>query len=163
MSKRRKKPPTARVWTPFEEARPVRNEKARALDPDLYDMMQAEFDTGQVRLYLNSHYTVHVRFLTSPGDHAGALHLSIRHNDRRAVRDWRHFQRIKNELAGPEREAVELYPAESRLVDEANSYHLWVAPEGEPIAVGFNAGRLTSDAATARAVGARQRDTDMAH
>lgn len=41
------------------------------------------------------------------------------------ARDWRDFQRIKNELLGDEYEACELYPAEDRLVDGANQYHLW--------------------------------------
>jgi hypothetical protein len=36
------------------------------------------------------------------------------------VHDWRDLQRIKNQLVGPECEAVELYPAESRKVDTAN-------------------------------------------
>ena len=53
------------------------------------------------------------------------IHLSIRNADRSARHDWRDFQRIKNQLAGPEWEAVEIYPAESRLVDAANQYHLW--------------------------------------
>lgn len=41
------------------------------------------------------------------------------------MRDWRHFQQIKNELIGPNFEAFELYPLEARLVDAANQYHLW--------------------------------------
>jgi hypothetical protein len=53
-------------------------------------------------------------------------HLVIRRHDRLPCKSWAHFQRIKNELAGPECEAVELFPAESRLVDTANEYHLWV-------------------------------------
>ena len=56
---------------------------------------------------------------------ATIVHLSIRRLDRDAVHDWRHLQRIKNELLGPEYEAVELYPKESRLVDTSNQYHLW--------------------------------------
>jgi len=52
------------------------------------------------------------------------LHLSIKRLDKHPVRDWRHFQRIKNELIGEENEAVELYPAQSRLVDTTNQYHL---------------------------------------
>jgi hypothetical protein len=59
-----------------------------------------------------------------------SMHLTFKRNDRAAVRDWRHFQAIKNEVAGPEREAIELYPPESMLVDAANEYHLWVLPEG---------------------------------
>ena len=54
------------------------------------------------------------------------IHLSIKRNDRQPIHDWRDLQRIKNELVGPEFEAVELYPAESRMVDGANQFHLWV-------------------------------------
>jgi hypothetical protein len=39
---------------------------------------------------------------------------------------WRDLQRIKNDLVGPECEAVQLFPAESRLVDTSNQYHLYV-------------------------------------
>jgi hypothetical protein len=54
------------------------------------------------------------------------VHLNIRRRDGALdIRDWRHFQQIKNELSGSECEAVELYPAESRLVDTSNKFHLW--------------------------------------
>jgi hypothetical protein len=53
-------------------------------------------------------------------------HLSIRRSDRKAVHDWRDLQAIKNALAGPQYDAIELYPAASRTVDGANQYHLWV-------------------------------------
>lgn len=43
---------------------------------------------------------------------------------------WRDLQRIKTELFGPERVAIQVYPAESELVDKANMYHLWVLPDG---------------------------------
>jgi hypothetical protein len=71
----------------------------------------------------------------------GAIHLSIRDNKRRAVRDWRHFQRIKNELAGREREAIEIFPPESRLIDTANQYHLFVLPMGVSTPFTWNEGR----------------------
>jgi hypothetical protein len=76
----------------------------------------------------------------------GWVHLSIKRLDRRPIRDWRAFQRIKNELVGPEREAVELYPAERRLHDAANQYHLWVAPPGMEWPVGFEGRSVSSDA-----------------
>lgn len=66
-----------------------------------------------------------------------SMHLTFKRNDRAAVRDWRHFQAIKNEVAGPEREAIEIYPPESELVDAANEYHLWVLPEGAWSPLGF--------------------------
>jgi hypothetical protein len=40
--------------------------------------------------------------------------------------DWRDLQAIKNQLCGDEAEAIQLFPAESRVVDTANQYHLWV-------------------------------------
>lgn len=43
---------------------------------------------------------------------------------------WREKQRIKNELFGAERIAVEVFPEESQLVDEANMYHIWIMPIG---------------------------------
>jgi hypothetical protein len=61
-------------------------------------------------------------------------HLSIRRIDRKAVHDWRDLQAIKNALAGPQYDAIELYPAASRTMDAANQYHLWVfvADEAHP-------------------------------
>ena len=69
-------------------------------------------------------------------------HLSIKRRDKSVCKDWRHFQLIKNQLVGEENEAVELYPAESRLVDTANQYHLWVINDpGYRFPFGFNDGR----------------------
>lgn len=63
--------------------------------------------------------------------------LVIRRIDSEARPDWRHFQRIKNELCGAEREGFEMYPAESRLVDTSNQYHLFVLPLGVPMPFGY--------------------------
>jgi hypothetical protein len=52
--------------------------------------------------------------------------LSIKRVDKEPLHDWRHLQEIKNMLVGPEYEGMEMYPAESRVVDSANQYHLWV-------------------------------------
>jgi hypothetical protein len=83
--------------------------------------------------FLNDKYQVSVRNLDN-----GWIHLSIRNLDRSARHDWREFQQIKNELVGPEYEALELYPAESRLVDNANQFHLWcLATEGERFPIGW--------------------------
>jgi hypothetical protein len=56
------------------------------------------------------------------------IHLCIRRHDGEACKEWKHHQQIKNEIIGPEYEAVELFPAESRLIDTTNEYHLWVHP-----------------------------------
>jgi len=58
------------------------------------------------------------------------VHLNIRRRDGGPImRDWRHFQQIKNELVGEECEAIELYPAESRKVDTTNKYHLYAVTD----------------------------------
>jgi hypothetical protein len=76
--------------------------------------------TKSDEVWINDTYQVNIRRQET------MAHLSIKRHDKEPARDWRDFQRIKNELVGEEFEAVELYPAESRLVDSANQYHLWV-------------------------------------
>jgi hypothetical protein len=64
-------------------------------------------------------------------------HLWVRRHDSQPL-TWREMQRIKNELIGPERVAVEVYPAVSELIDQANMYHLWVLPEGFTLPFSLN-------------------------
>ena len=52
-------------------------------------------------------------------------HVCMR-NDRSTDIPWIEKQKIKNELFGEEYMAVEVFPRESELVDEANMYHMWV-------------------------------------
>jgi len=67
------------------------------------------------------------------------LHLSIKRIDNKPIHSWRDLQFIKNELVGQECEGLELYPAESRKVDYANQYHLWVFKDkGLRFPVGFS-------------------------
>lgn len=108
-------------WTPFQIAVPKSG--TGILGPD-------------EKMFMNNRYVVIVRYV---GWYAGTpgqwWHLSIRRQDRAPVRDWRDLQRIKNELVDPEAEAIELFPAESRLQDTANQFHLhvvmgWAFPYG---------------------------------
>ena len=88
------------------------------------------FNEGET--YFNNLYQVTVQ------EHDGGwTWLSIVRRDRSAMHDWRELQRVKNEICGPEREAVELYPAESRLVDTSNQFHLWVMPAGMTFPFGY--------------------------
>jgi hypothetical protein len=81
-------------------------------------------------VWVNDRYTVIVRRLRPRSACVPPMvHLSIRRDDRVPVRDWRDLQAIKNALVGPECEGVELFPAESRLVDTANQAHLWVVAD----------------------------------
>jgi len=81
--------------------------------------------------------------------------LSIKLTKKKPIRDWRQFQVIKNLLLGPEVEAVELFPRESRLMDAANQYHLWCLEEGSQWPFG-QLGRKMASPEEAAAVGAVQ-------
>jgi hypothetical protein len=52
---------------------------------------------------------------------------------------WSERQRIKDELFGKTRTAVEVLPAADQLVDQAPSYHFWVLPEGFALPFGLHA------------------------
>lgn len=118
-------------WTPFERVEPIHQDPqklAAAFGVSLDDVKRVQSDEVRefVAMYQNSIYTV-LLYKPKPVEGWPAMWwLSIRRNDRQAAHDWRHFQRIKNEVIGPEFEGVELYPAESRLADTSNQYHLWV-------------------------------------
>lgn len=64
--------------------------------------------------------------------------LMVRRHDAAPVRSWSDMQRIKNDLAGEDRVAVEVYPREEDLVDQANLYHLWVLPAGHVLGFGLH-------------------------
>lgn len=83
---------------------------------------------GLKRCYLNDLYSVQV--YEQQTEWGLVTHLMVRRHDEGPIRDWKHMQRIKNEIVGRDRCAVEVYPAESEVVDQANMYHLWVLPEG---------------------------------
>lgn len=132
----------------------------RSGEPTLEDARLFALDiVASDEVWKSDKYTVAIRRFPK-SDHAPAMiHLSIKANDRSPCRDWREFQRIKNELLGPEFEAVELYPAESRLVDSANQYHLWaLADEGMAFPFGFGE-RFVVDHSSG---GAEQRPFDPA-
>lgn len=95
------------------------------LEPDAAREEAARF--ARVESFLNREYQVDIDKQPKHGFTGMEVwHLSIKRRDKRHIHDWRDLQEIKNLLCGPEAEAVELYPADSRLVDAANQYHLWV-------------------------------------
>lgn len=79
------------------------------------------------RAWKNNIYIVQTQrhFLS---DGTVALKAMIRRNDEKPVHSWRDMQRIKNEIFGEEFTAIEVYPKQSRLVDVANIYWLWILP-----------------------------------
>ena len=91
------------------------------LDPNIQDY-----------IFKNDKYIVIKR-----NDSKDIIHLSIRNMANSTDIPWTHKQQIKNDICGREREAVELYPSMSRIVDAANQYHLWVFPSDYIVPVGF--------------------------
>lgn len=63
-------------------------------------------------------------------------HACIRNAENTDI-PWSEKQRIKNEIFGQESSAVEVFPKESELVDEANMYHIWVLPTDFKIPFGL--------------------------
>lgn len=135
---------TPRYWKPLQF---VPNHDFKPPPQELVDIVMEQYgyseaearafledDHKRYRFYTNDIYQVQVAPTGVNGDF---LHINIRRRDGGMFKDWRHFQQIKNEIAGPEREAVEIYPAESRKVDTSNKWHLWVLPEGATVNLGW--------------------------
>lgn len=79
-------------------------------------------------VYVNNRYSVQLSIVLAPiGE---VLHLWVTRHDHEMPRSWSDRQEIKNQIAGPERVAVEVFPPKSQLVDQAPMAHLWVYPEG---------------------------------
>lgn len=123
-------------WTPFERAElpPTAEAEVREI-AEKFGLSEEAARRQMERVlrnevWINSRYQVNIDRSPEIGEGwPKMIHLSIKRRDKEVIHDWRDLQRIKNELIGPEHEAVELYPAESRLVDAANQYHLWVLAE----------------------------------
>lgn len=45
---------------------------------------------------------------------------------------WYEMQRIKDELFGPDKIGVEIYPAHKDIIDGSDMFHLWVLPGDIP-------------------------------
>lgn len=92
---------------------------------------------GQIdRAWANGWYAVLGRPV--PTEWGEVLHLCVRDVPNGRL-TWAELQWIKDQIAGPERLAVKVYPPQSRLVDEANMYHLWVLPKGMRLPFGIHA------------------------
>lgn len=64
-------------------------------------------------------------------------HAIIKRKDQKPIHNWADIYLIKNKIFGEEREACEVYPAKSRLIDEDNVYHLFALEEGKKFDFGM--------------------------
>ena len=123
-------------------------EAMAAIDQYFADMLRDEM------IWINDVYQVNVRIIKNEHSPMPTMfHLSIKRIDRGIIHDWRDLQAIKNEIVGPDFEAVELYPAESRRIDTANQYHLFgVYKKSFRFPFGFDGGRHVQDESIAGSV-----------
>lgn len=118
-SYKKQKPTSTSLWTEFERVYPM---NASTNEP-------VEVEEGE-EYWRNSFYTVLVKQLEPSEGLTGPVRLDIRHNQDKAIREWKHLQRIKNELVGEEREAMEIFPPQSMVRDMSNIHNLFVTPVG---------------------------------
>lgn len=111
-------------------------EALKSTPPAARDPQGNFLDTEQVNVFSNATYLIY-----AVPHNAVVRPISIRRHDWKPCLDWRDKQAIKNQIAGPECEAAEVYPAESRVVDTSNWSHLWVLPLSERFSFGFIEGQ----------------------
>lgn len=117
------------------------------------------YDDG-CQYWRNDLYQVQTRRFYNEYIKQEMVHINIRRTDGAAIFDWRHRQLIKNQLVGEECEAFEVYPAESRLSDTSNKYHLWAFVDPEvrlPVQVNAEDVRDVVEEEVRSPPGARQR------
>jgi len=78
------------------------------------------------RVWLNNHYVV--QYFKFNRYYLGELFdkVMVRRNDAKPILSWTDMQRIKNEIFGREVEAIQFFPKESDLVDQANLYWMFI-------------------------------------
>lgn len=97
------------------------------------DISKMKKPEGLVQAFHNNLYSVQVYNRPITGTDTVAMLFGIRaHVSAMSSKmTWAIKQRIKNEIAGKERFAFEVYPPVSELIDEADMYWMWVMPAGE--------------------------------
>ena len=153
MSKKRK-PTPKKAWQPLvkdpdwarESKRAEVMKMARTQFPDLSDKAIDGLMSDET--WGNDRYTVSGHLLDGKRD--GFVEIAVHNHNRTPHVPWRHLQQIKNEVVGPDREAVQLFPAEDRLLDTANEYWIYVYPTGDApmrkrgVKIGMDRGRTVS-------------------
>lgn len=131
-------------------------DKIQKLSPEITrEQARAAYtrEIGASEVYVNNIYQVRVYRGSEADDlvHIEQLKgkctwLSMKRKDKRPMNNWQDMQTIKNRLVGTECDAFQIFPAESRMINTANQYHLIVLPEGECLPFGwFGVRRVVSE------------------
>ena len=107
------------------------------IDPGLYSQCSA--------MYINEIYVVFVyrgadadKMVNVAELKGKCTHISMKRKDKRPMNNWQDMQTIKNRLVGTEIDAIQIFPAESRLMNTANQYHLFCFPPEVRLPVGWD-------------------------
>lgn len=76
-------------------------------------------------VFQNNKYIVQV-FLNVKRNFRNYDKVMIRRSDSKPIYSWADIFRIKNEIFGDEVEAIQFFPKNSELIDEANLYWIWI-------------------------------------
>jgi hypothetical protein len=132
MTKKRKAPTPKKEWEPLTQtpdwAVKVKHFQVMEQVRVTFPGVPVEEIKVPAEVWGSSQYTVTVHYLDDNRD--GFVEVGIHNYHRTTHVPWRHIQQIKNEVFGPDREAVQLFPAEDRLLDAANEYWIYVYPTG---------------------------------
>lgn len=104
-------------WNPFKDVTQESLERHKLFEP------QSTYRPHQV--FTNNRYIVQCfrghSVLGMP-----AIKTMIRRSDAKPIYSWGDLQRIKNEIWGEEVQALQMFPRQSELIDDANLYWMWV-------------------------------------
>lgn len=94
------------------------------------DMSKANHPDWMTRSFINNRYVVMIgdEIKTTKGFAIQAL--IQKHDDSPIKNHWSELQKIKNQIFGEDKTAIEYYPAVNDLIDDYNIYWLWIFPEG---------------------------------
>lgn len=104
-------------WNAFKDVTDEAIKRHKALNPG------SNFTPNQV--LQNNKYIVQI-FFNVVRKNIAYDKLMIRRSDAKPIYLWQDLFRIKNEIYGPEVEAIQFFPAKSELTDVANLYWLFI-------------------------------------
>jgi len=78
-----------------------------------------------------------VQFSKEQSDWGEIIHLWIRRHDNQDI-PWRDKMKIKESLMGVKRFAIEVFPPNDKLIDQADMYHIYVLPVGFELPFGLH-------------------------
>lgn len=76
-------------------------------------------------VWQNNKYIVQV-FLSVQRKNKTYDKAMIRRSDSKPIDSWQDLQKIKNEIFGPSIEAIQFFPPQAELIDDANLYWLFI-------------------------------------